>query len=58
MDLLNYNNIYKDNMTLELDRVYTFKIANGDEIVTKITAEDADTYTVNQKEVTDIMLAA
>ena len=35
-------------MTLELDRVYTFKIANGDEIVTKITAEDADTYTVNR----------
>ena len=35
-------------MTLELDRVYTFKIANGDEIVTKITAEDADTYTVNK----------
>jgi len=32
-------------MTIELDRVYTIKIANGDEIVTKITAEDDATYT-------------
>jgi hypothetical protein len=32
-------------MTIELDRVYTIKIANGDEIIAKITAEDAATYT-------------
>jgi hypothetical protein len=32
-------------MTIELDRVYTIKIANGDEIVAKITAEDDVTYT-------------
>jgi hypothetical protein len=33
-------------MKVELDQVYTFKIANGDEIVAKITAEDDATYTV------------
>ena len=33
-------------MKIELDQVYTLKIANGDEIVTKITAEDDTTYTV------------
>lgn len=33
-------------MKVELDQVYTFKIANGDEIVAKITAEDDTTYTV------------
>ena len=33
-------------MKIELDQVYTFKIANGDEIVAKITAEDDATYTV------------
>ena len=32
-------------MTIELDRVYTIKIANGDEIVAKITAEDDVAYT-------------
>ena len=32
-------------MTIELDRVYTIKIANGDEIVAKITAEDKTSYT-------------
>ena len=32
-------------MTIELDRVYTIKIANGDEIVVKITAEDDASYT-------------
>jgi len=32
-------------MTIELDRVYTIKIANGDEIVAKITAEDNTSYT-------------
>ena len=33
-------------MKVELDQVYTLKIANGDEIVAKITAEDDATYTV------------
>jgi hypothetical protein len=33
-------------MKVELDQIYTLKIANGDEMVAKITAEDADTYTV------------
>ena len=35
-------------MKLELDQVYTLKIANGDEIVAKITAEDDATYTVSR----------
>lgn len=35
-------------MKLELDEIYTLKIANGDEIVTKITAEDDYTYTVTR----------
>jgi hypothetical protein len=33
-------------MNIELDQVYTLKIANGDKIVSKITAEDDKTYTV------------
>jgi hypothetical protein len=33
-------------MKVELDQVYTFKIANGDEVVAKITAQDDATYTV------------
>ena len=33
-------------MNIELDQVYTFKIANGDELVTRIIAEDDTTYTV------------
>ena len=33
-------------MKVELDQVYTIKIANGDEMVAKITAEDEGTYTV------------
>jgi hypothetical protein len=33
-------------MKVELDQVYTLKIANGDEIIAKITAEDDITYTV------------
>ena len=33
-------------MKVELDQVYTLKIANGDEIVAKITAETDTTYTV------------
>lgn len=35
-------------MTIELDQVYTIKIANGDEIVTKIIAEDDYTYTTQK----------
>jgi hypothetical protein len=35
-------------MKVELDQVYTLKIANGDEIVAKITAEDDTTYTVTK----------
>ena len=35
-------------MKVELDQVYTLKIANGDEIVAKITAEDDYSYTVNR----------
>ena len=35
-------------MKLELDQVYTFKIANGDELIAKITAEDDTTYTISR----------
>lgn len=35
-------------MKVELDQVYTIKIANGDEVVAKITAEDDATYTVSR----------
>ena len=35
-------------MIIELDQVYTIKIANGDEIVAKITAEDGSCYTVSR----------
>ena len=35
-------------MKVELDQVYTLKIANGDELVAKITAEDDTSYTVNR----------
>jgi hypothetical protein len=35
-------------MKVELDQVYTIKIANGDEVVAKITAEDDKTYTVSR----------
>jgi hypothetical protein len=35
-------------MKVELDQVYTLKIANGDEIVAKITGEDDTTYTVGR----------
>jgi hypothetical protein len=35
-------------MKLELDQVYTLKIANGDEIVAKITAEDDTSYTISR----------
>ena len=35
-------------MKIELDQVYTIKIANGDEIVAKIVAQDDTSYTVNK----------
>ena len=35
-------------MKIELDQVYTFKIANGDEIVAKITEETDTTFTVTK----------
>ena len=35
-------------MQVELDQIYTFKIANGDELVAKITAEDNTTYTITR----------
>lgn len=35
-------------MKIEIDQVYTLKISNGDEIVTKITAEDATTFTISK----------
>ena len=35
-------------MKVELDQVYTIKIANGDELVGKITAQDDVTYTVTR----------
>jgi len=35
-------------MKVELDQVYTMKIANGDELVAKITAEDDATYTISR----------
>lgn len=33
-------------MKVELDQVYTLKIANGDELVTKIVGQDDTTFTV------------
>lgn len=35
-------------MKVELDQVYTLKIANGDEVVAKIVAQDDNTYTVTK----------
>jgi hypothetical protein len=35
-------------MKVELDQVYTLKIANGDEVIAKITAEDDTTYTASK----------
>jgi hypothetical protein len=35
-------------MKVELDQVYTLKIANGDEIVTKITADNDDSFTASR----------
>ena len=35
-------------MKVELDQVYTIKIANGDEIVARITADNDETYTVGR----------
>jgi hypothetical protein len=33
-------------MNIELDEVYTIKIANGDELIAKIIGQDETTYTV------------
>lgn len=33
-------------MNIELDSIYTIKIANGDELVAKIVSEEDDYYTV------------
>ena len=35
-------------MKVELDQVYTIKIANGDEIVAKILEQDETTYTISR----------
>jgi hypothetical protein len=35
-------------MKVELDQIYTMKIANGDDLVAKITAEDDTTYTITR----------
>lgn len=35
-------------MQLLLDQIYTIKITNGDELVTKITAEHVDSYTAQR----------
>ena len=35
-------------MKIDKDTVYTIKIANGDEIVTKIVEEDDATYTISK----------
>lgn len=35
-------------MNIELDRVYTFKLTNADEIVAKIVEINQDCYTVSQ----------
>jgi hypothetical protein len=35
-------------MNIEIDQIYTIKISNGDELVTKITAEDDKTYTLTK----------
>ena len=35
-------------MKVELDQVYTIKIANGDELVAKIIAEDDSSYTISR----------
>jgi hypothetical protein len=45
-DLPIYEVTYEDKMKVELDQVYTIKIANGDEIVAKITAETDATYSI------------
>jgi hypothetical protein len=47
-DLPIYEVTYEDNMKVELDQVYTFKIANGDEVVAKVVTEDDTYYTVKR----------
>jgi hypothetical protein len=46
--LQNCDDIYKDNMNIEKDQVYTFKLTNADEIVGKIVAIADDSYVVAQ----------
>jgi membrane protease subunit (stomatin/prohibitin family) len=42
-DLQNYENIYKDNMDIKINEVYTFKITSGEEVVAKV-ANVTDKY--------------
>lgn len=35
-------------MNIELDQIYTIKIANGDEVVTKITSEDEQYFQISK----------
>ena len=35
-------------MKLELEQVYTLKLSNGDEIVTKVVQQDDQTYTIHK----------
>ena len=44
----NYENTYKDNMIVEKDKVYTFKLTNADEIVGKIVDITNESYIVAQ----------
>ena len=44
----NYENTYKDNMIVEKDKVYTFKLTNADEIVGKIVDITDESYIVAQ----------
>jgi len=46
--LQNYENTYKDNMIVEKDKVYTFKLTNADEIVGKIVDITNESYIVAQ----------
>jgi hypothetical protein len=40
--------IYEDNMQVEKNKVYTFKLTNADEIVAKVVDIAEDAYTVEQ----------
>ena len=48
MALQNYDDIYKDNMIVEKDKVYTFKMTNADELVGKIVDITDESYIVSQ----------